>query len=69
MCTSSTVAEAGRNLSSNAFVFTVAITCAAVKAPASTCWLWADFPVWYTPFLSMTDALHGLPFGRTVHCQ
>ena len=41
------MAEAGLNLSSNAFVFTATITLAAVKAPASTWWLWADFPAWY----------------------
>ena len=52
-----------------AFVFTDAITCAAVKAPASMLWSWVDLPVWDAPFLSITDALHGLPFGRTVHWQ
>ena len=46
------MAEAGLNLSSNAFVFMAAITLAAVKAPASTWWFWTDFPAWYSRCLA-----------------
>ena len=56
-------------LSSNAFDFTVEIILAAVTAPISTAWLCALFPGWKVPSLSVTEALHGFPFGRIVHCQ
>ena len=65
--TSFTIAEAGLNLSSNAFDFTVEIILAAVTAPISTAWLCALFPGWKVPSLSVTEALHGFPFGRIVH--
>ena len=35
----------------------------------STVWLWLCLPGLNAPSRSVTDALQGLPFGQTVHCQ
>ena len=47
--TSSTIAEAGLNLSSRAFSFTNFMILAAVTAPGSEEWLWALTPAWKVP--------------------
>ena len=67
--TSSTIADAGLNISTMTRLWTSFLILAVFAESIAGSWMWSCLLQWNSPSRSLTPALHGLHFGLTLHCQ